>query len=146
MSSRPYSADLAADLLLRRMVIASGLAFTLLGILVIVGLAMPAFWKGLGSSAWVVAGVARVTRLARGYRQYSGIRVHAHGGIELLCGDRAAVDARLLPGSIVLPGYAWLRIGLEDGGTCAELLRCNMGENEAWRRLQVIWRHLGGGR
>ena len=51
--------------------------------------------------------------------------------------------ASLLSGSLVLPGVAWLRISVGTGPAYGELLTGNPRKNEDWRRLLVIWRHIG---
>lgn len=143
MSSPPYSTDLDADPSLRLVVLWSGLGMTLAGIPVIAGLPVPAGWKVPASAAWALAGVWQVFALRAAYRRYSGVRLYADGSIEVLRPGDVGKKARLLDGSFVLPRLAWLRIRTEDGRTSGELMRGRLPENEAWRRLQVIWRHLG---
>jgi hypothetical protein len=134
------------DPLLRGIVLWSGCILLLLGVLVIAGLPWPASWRGFTTLVWLALCVRELRNLAAAYRQYRALRIHADGSIELRQEDDEAASARLLPGSIVLPGLAWLRLELEDGSASGELLRGNTGEDEAWRRLQVIWRHLGAAR
>lgn len=118
----------------------------LAGVLVIAGLRLPAAWLLPAGAAWTLAGLWQVSALRATYRHYNRIRLHADGRLEVLRSNEPDERARLLDGSFVLPGLAWLRIRLEDGRTSGELLRGDIRENQAWRRLQVIWRHLGRGR
>jgi hypothetical protein len=144
MSSPSYSADLVTEPLLRRIVLGSGVALLCGGQVVIASLPLPGSWRALAMFAWTVSVVRELLHLAASYREYRAVRISSDGSVEILGKDQATARARLLPGSLVLPGLAWLRLGLEGNRTSGELLRGNAGENEAWRRLQVIWRHLGG--
>ena len=121
----------------------SGFLLMLVGLLVIAGLPLSAAWQGLAMAAWGAACTRELRNLARAYRQYRAIRVYSDGTMETRPAETAVAGAQLLPGSIVLPGLAWLRLRLENGSTSGELLRGNIREDEDWRRLQVIWRHLG---
>ena len=132
--------------MLRGIVLSSGLILLLLGVFVIAGLPWPASWRGLSTLVWLVLCVRELRILAMAYRQYRALQIFADGSVEIRREDDEAAGARLLPGSMVLPGLAWLRLELEDGSASGELLRGNTGEDEAWRRLQVIWRHLGAAR
>jgi len=51
--------------------------------------------------------------------------------------------ARLLPGSMLLRRVGWIRWDDGCGRQYAELLRGRSRESDDWRRLQVIWRHIG---
>ena len=144
MSSPPYSADLRAEPLLRRIVLWSGIALSLTGVFLIATLSLPGSWRVVGSGVWAAFSIRELLALARAYRRYRALRIYSDGSIEVGMGDATTTGARLLPGSIVLPRLAWLRLRLDGGATSGELLRGNIGENEAWRRLQLIWRHLGG--
>jgi hypothetical protein len=144
MSSPPYSTDLPTEPLLRRVVLWSGIVLLLVGVVVIAGLPLPGYWGLIAVGVWVAAGSRELLALAGAYRRYRALRIYSDGSIEVRREDASTASARLLPGSIVLPRLAWLRLRLEGGPTSGELLRGDTGENEAWRRLQVIWRHMGG--
>jgi len=131
--------------MLRRVVLWSGLALVLVGTFVIAGLSVGPAWSVPAGIAWTLGGVWQAFRLRATYGYYQGLRLHADGHIELRRPDGSREAAQLLSGSFVLPGFAWFRIRLADGRTSGQLLRGNMQENEAWRRLQVVWRHLGAG-
>jgi hypothetical protein len=121
----------------------SGFALMLVGLVIVAGLPLPAAWRGLVMVAWCAVCGRELSHLASAYRQYRAVRIFSDGSTELCGAGTAVTSAQLLPGSIVLPGLAWLRLRLENGRTSGELLRGNIREDEAWRRLQVIWRHLG---
>jgi len=57
------------------------------------------------------------------------------------CPSGASIEA----GSVVLWHFAWLRFRTENGRRHVELMRRKTAQNKDWRRLQVIWRHLGAG-
>lgn len=68
----------------------------------------------------------------------------AGGAVEVVGQDGGWRAATLQNGSVVLSEFAWLRIETCDGRKVVELLRGNCRKNKEWRRLQMIWRHLGG--
>ena len=94
-----------------------------------------AVWLGLCGHEWVA--------LWRGYTRSRGLRIAAGGHVERECRDGSWQPARLCAGSIVLPRVAWLRIDPPNMSPYAEPLRGDCSESEDWRRLQVIWRHVG---
>ena len=121
----------------------SGLALMLVGFALIAGLPLSGGWRGLAMLTWGGACWRDLLSLAGAYRQYRSVRIFSDGSTELRRAEATVASAQLLPGSVVLPRLAWLRLRLEDGSTSGELLRGNIREDEDWRRLQVIWRHLG---
>jgi hypothetical protein len=128
---------------LRRVVLSSGLAASGIGILVIATLDIGIFWRCLAVPAWIGWSAREMRVIADGYKRFGRIRVDFEGNLELLVGAVDWVPARLLSGSVVLEKYAWLFIKPRNGCRYAELVRGDSLENQAWRRLQVIWRHLG---
>jgi hypothetical protein len=110
-------------------------------------LAMPLAWEWClaASCLWVFISAAELRVIAQGNKQYRGFRIDATGTAALLTQDGDWLPATLLAGSIVLPSLAWLRFKDHEGRHRSELIACNCPENKAWRRLQVIWRHLGAG-
>jgi hypothetical protein len=110
-------------------------------------LALPIAWKWClaASCLWMLIGERELRVIANGNKQFRGIRIDANGAAALLTRDGDWLPATLLAGSVVLPSLAWLRFKGQDGHHQAELIACKCPENKAWRRLQVIWRHLGAG-
>ncbi len=113
------------------------------GLLVIVTLPLAPAWRWACAAAWLAASVLRLARLLWGFARCDRIRLVADGSLAVTRVRGPAVPARLLPGSVVLSSLAWLRIGFDDGGDSVELLAGDARKSDAWRRLQVIWRHLG---
>lgn len=143
MSSTAYSTELRPDRRLRRAVQISGLVATILGLVVILSMPVDGRWRAGVSLAWLLFGLRELRTIRVAYSRYCRIRIDAVGDIDLetTSGDRHA--GRLLPGSVVLPGLAWLRLAAADGPVFGEFLLRNAQENKQWRRLQVIWRHFG---
>lgn len=102
-------------------------------------------FKLLGAAAWLAVGGRDLWLIAKGYKQCEHIRVHHDGSVQVRAADGRCVTATLSAGSIVTAGLAWLRIELPGGRQYRLLLRGKAMENKDWRRLQVIWRHLGAG-
>lgn len=113
----------------------------------VVCLSMPLGWEWrlAASSLWLLVSERELRVMANGYKRYRGIRLDANGDAALLTRDGDWSPATLLAGSLVLPSLAWLRLKDQDGRQRVELIACKCPENKAWRRLQVIWRHLGAG-
>ena len=141
MSSSTYSATIAADDSLRRLVMLLGLACSLLGALMIVWLPIAPMSRTLGMIAWFFWSGRELLTYWRVYRRWSGIRVAADGTIDVQ-GDGRHVAARVLPGSLVLAQVAWLRMRADNGDQWGELMAGNHRESDEWRRFQVIFRHL----
>jgi hypothetical protein len=53
------------------------------------------------------------------------------------------VSGELLSGSIVHRRFAWIRVRSNCGLLITEFLRGDARASPEWRRLQVIWRHIG---
>lgn len=102
-------------------------------------------WRLAASCLWMLASERELRVIARGYERYKGIRIDAYGAAALLTQDGDWLPATLLAGSIVLPSLVWLRFKDHNGRHRAELIARKCPENKGWRRLQVIWRHLGAG-
>ena len=146
MSSTPYSTELNPDPRLRQFVLVSSALLHATGVAVIALLPVPAHWRWLGAALWAVAGLREIHSVACGFRQCRRIRIDSSGATELLREQGEWTAAEIQTGSVVLNRFAWLRLRLADGSRCVELLQGNTRDNEAWRRFQLIWRHLGGAR
>lgn len=143
MSSSAFSAEFIADSRLRCAVLLSGGTLAALGLLVIMLLPVHFALRVTGAVAWAVASGIELLRLQRAYSRYVGLRV-CHDGtmrVQQRGGDWQA--ARLLPGSLLLRRTAWIRVQSERGEVFAELLRGECRRSVNWRRLHVIWRHIG---
>ena len=145
MSSHIYSAELTPDPLLRRVVLWSGAGATLVGIILITALPIAAHWRAATGIAWLLLNGHDLVLIAKGNKRCKRIRLLQNGAAEVLTPTGSWVAVTLLAGSIVLPRIAWLRFAADDGSRYAELIRGKRAQNQHWRRLQVIWRHLGAG-
>lgn len=143
MSSNAFSTELEPSPRLRRLVLASGIALQLLGQLVISQMSVDPAVRIAASGAWSLLGVLQLRRLIRGYRACRRLRIHADGSAEIADAGGAWRGAKLQPGCVVLERVAWLRLDAGRRQKFAELLVGNSRQSNAWRRLQVIWRHLG---
>lgn len=99
----------------------------------------------LGVTVWTLLMAVDGCVHALSQRRCRGIRVYADGSACIQ--DAAGVwqQTVLSRDCIVLPTYAWLKLTTVDGTRYYELLRGSCRESEQWRRLQVIWRHMGSG-
>ena len=144
MSYSKFSAELRPDVVLRRLVLISGVVLGAMGALMIVAMSLPAAALVAGSAVWLAVCAREIRTLRRGFAHCRALRFKSDGTLWLLDADGAWRAARLAPGSIVLRRLAWIRCVTSQGCQCAELLRGNCRQSEDWRRLQVIWRHVGG--
>ncbi len=145
MSSHTYSTELSPDPFLRRVVILCGIAAAVVGLATILALSMPPVWRAFAALVWLIMNGQELVLIAKGYKRCRRIRIGHGGDVELLGPDGSWMPATLVSGSVVLRKYAWLRFKTREGQRCAELVRAKSTQNKEWRRLQVIWRHLGAG-
>lgn len=142
-ASTSYSAEIRPDRSLRRVVLASGALLFLAGLALVPFVAVSPFlkaglavtWAGLCGREWWALRCAYAT---------GGVLLIAAGGqVERQRRDGTWEPARLSEGSVVLQRIAWLRVAPRNGPPYAELVRPKSDRSEDWRRLQVIWRHIG---
>lgn len=143
MSSSTFSTELTPNPRLRRIVVLSGCCTTVLGLVTILTLSIGPQLSLAAAAVWLMLSVRELRVITRGYKCCRGIRIAANGDVAVRISERDWRTARLASGSVVLAGLAWLRIETHDGQRFAELLSGNCRKNKKWRRLQVIWRHLG---
>ena len=129
----------------RNIVVGTGAAALFLGGLAFLLLPLAWDFKLPGTAAWCILGARDLWLITRGYKRCERIRVHHDGAVQVWAPDGHCIAATLGAGSIVTNGLAWVRIRPRGGGRYGLLLRCKAAENKDWRRLQVIWRHLGAG-
>lgn len=145
MSSTPYCAELKPDTRLRQLVVGCGLVSMVTGLVILAGMDLERRWTAAAAMIWLLASGWQLFVITSGYKQIRCLRIFGSGAVELEVPGGGWLAAKLLPGSIVLDHLAWLRIVTAEGCQHRELVRRKSSENEAWRRLQVIWRHLGAG-
>ena len=141
MSSSKYSAEIRLDRRLRRVVLISGvvLALTGGGLVLLLPIGIPAKLAAL--LAWIGWSARELLTHRRVYGRWSALELSADGESRLF-GCEECCAATVLPGSIVLPELAWLRIRAENGDVWGELVAGNHRQCKEWRRFQVIFRHL----
>jgi len=113
------------------------------GLALLLVIAFAAALKGVLAITWI--GLCGYEWLAfwRGYAVGGNLRIAAGGSVDRQCSDGTWQPARLCPGSLVMPRFAWLRVAPAGARPYAELVIAAGHETEDWRRLQVIWRHIG---
>ena len=128
---------------MRQIVVAAAWAAMSLGLITIISLPIDGLLRAAGSSVWLTAMGRELIVISSAHKRFGRIRIHSDGQVELHDNDGHWQAATIGNGSIVLPKLAWLRIKPASGGRYNVLLRRNSLQSEQWRRLQVIWRHLG---
>jgi hypothetical protein len=130
---------------LRRIVLVAGLAGATGGAAGIAALPVAANWRIAALLLWALICGRDLWLIAIAYRSCVRIRIEHTGNMLVYAGDNCCSRATLGAGSVVLRDFAWLRFRAENGRRHVELLRRRTSQNKDWRRLQVIWRHLGAG-
>jgi hypothetical protein len=143
VSSNTYSACLTPDPWLRIIVLISGRLLVAAGLLVILSLYIDVVWRAFGCLAWGAFGWFELRRLVLGFDACKAIRVDSSGEFAILNNDDEWVSASLLTGSVLLQKLGWICLEDRSGQVFFELIRGDARRSHHWRRLQVIWRHIG---
>ena len=143
MSSNSYSAYLTPDPWLRIVVLTSGRLLLAAGLALILTLDLDAAIRAAGSLLWMAVGRFELRRLQNGFNFCQAVRMHSDGHVEVLNTRMEWQSCCLLSGSLLLRNLAWLRLQPASGPTLAEPFRGSARDSHDWRRLQVIWRHIG---
>ena len=143
MSSSTYSACLIPDSRLRRVVYRSGIGFSALGIALIWYLPQAHETLLLATLVWIVLHTWQLRRLRLGWRNCRAIRVLPGPAFEVESRKGDWLPAEIKSGSFVIGRVAWLRLTTDEAAEIAELLLRSPRRCNNWRRLQVIWRHIG---
>ena len=125
---------------------ATGIAAAIGGIIAVVSLPFALGWRALGAGLWALASCYELRAITRAHRNCQLVRIEQDGNILVTMTDGSCMPATLSAGSVVIASFAWLRFTAENGRRHVELFRRESPGNKDWRRLQVIWRHLGAGR
>ena len=145
MSSNTFSSELTPDPLLRCLVIGTGIAAMAGGVIAIAGLPFAGSWRSLWAVLWTIVACYELKAIADGNRHCQRLRIEQDGSMQITVASGCCIPATLSAGSVVLGSFAWLRFTAENGRRHVELIRRESPGNKDWRRLQVIWRHLGAG-
>lgn len=147
MSSTAYFAEIRPDPMLRRIVLASGAVLALAGIPLILILPVAPALRALSVSVWLVMMAIELSRARRAWYACHALRFFADGTVVVLNPERIWQPATLISGSVLLRNLGWIRlsVALPSGKrlVLGECLRGDGSESADWRRLQVIWRHVG---
>ena len=143
MSSISYSTCLTPDPWLRITVLTSGQLLIAAGIVLILTFNLDIAIRATRCFAWFIAGCYELAHIERGFESCNAVRLSSDGEIAVLNNDQEWLPVTLQTGSIVLRNYAWLRLRAANGDNFVELMHGNSRQSEEWRRLQVIWRHIG---
>ena len=143
MSSTEYSAALQTDPRLRRIVTGSGVLLGLIGILVILQLPVDSWVRVSACALWITSSIREYRQLQRGWAECHALRFSGTGDVAILGGDGVWHPARRESGGVLLRNVGWIRLRDHRGVVFGELLFGNERNSRDWRRLQVIWRHVG---
>jgi hypothetical protein len=123
----------------------AGVTATALGCGIILALSIPNLWRAVAGVVWLLTNTRQILVIAKGHKRCQRIRLEHDGAMLVMAPDGNWFPATLLAGSVVLSNIAWLRFRSGDGQRFVELIYEKCPKNKSWRRLQVIWRHLGTG-
>lgn len=143
MSLTEFSTELTPEPGLRRVVVVSGVAMLALGLVVVAAMSVTLPVRACIAAVWLLLVSRQLRALFRHNAMVRGIRIYADGSAEIADAAGAWHPATLAPGSMVLERLAWLRLDTGAGPQAGELLAGNARKNKGWRRLQMIWRHMG---
>jgi hypothetical protein len=146
VSSIAYFAELRPDPQLRRIVLCTGSSLAACGLVVIASLPWSPALLFSGGAAWAGLSGWELLRLRRAWIDSLRLRVGADGGVMILGADGEWCPASLLDGGVLLRRWGWVRLRSGSGTVFAEPLRGSCRKSHDWRRLQVIWRHVGDAR
>ncbi len=130
---------------MRRIVISTGIAAVAGGLVAIISLPFAGGWRTLAAVIWTVTFWYELREILRGNKACQRIRIEQDGNMQVTMAEGCCMPATLSAGSVVLDSFAWLRFTAENGCRHVELVRRKSSRIKDWRRLQVIWRHLGAG-
>lgn len=143
MSSTGYCAEIRPEPFLRRVVFASGIVLAAAGIPLLIILPLDLAETLFACHAWCAWCAWELIGLRRGQRACHALRIASDGTVSVQGPGGQWKSGRLLPGSILLRHVGWLRISIGTGRAGGELVRGHCREGQDWRRLQVIWQHVG---
>ena len=146
MSSIAFVAELKPDRQLRRWFFSSVLLFCAAGIWTVSNLAISTELRWLGGVGWAFAVLARGGIMLATQLRYPIVRIHADGSALLQNAQGEWCSATMSDNCVILANFAWLDLLLVDNTRYSVLVRGKSRKSQQWRRLQVIWRHMGSGR
>lgn len=128
----------------------SGLAAMLIGMVIIVLLEVPIWWRWIIGVLWLADCLSGLRNLAQGAQWAHQIALDSSGGVDVLTAGGRTERAELRSGTVVLSNFAWLRIGTCRGRQYSGLFIRKRTSPADWHNLQLLWRqsreafgHLG---
>ena len=143
MSSTAYFAEITPEPALRRIVLWSGVTLVVVACVIILSLPLAPWLRLAACGLWTALAGRELRHLQRAWRACRRLRFSADGGIELLEADGQWHAASLEAGSVLLQKAGWVRLRNRHGDRYGELFCGDPRRSPDWRRLQVIWRHVG---
>jgi hypothetical protein len=143
VSSTEYFAEFRPDPCLCRVVSWSGAALAAVGLVACTFLALPPAVRIAASLSWCGLAAIELLRLHRSTRSCTAFRILGDGTAAVRARDGDWRPATLMAGSILLRRYGWLRLRTPGGRVIMQPVRGSVRDSRDWRRLQVIWRHVG---
>jgi hypothetical protein len=143
VSSDAYLTEIYPDARLRRVVLATGTLLAVAGVVLIAYLPFPLLVKMVGVLTWSVCVTWELTRLANAYAACRALRFSSEGDIAVQAHDLEWHTAAIASGGLLLRRVGWIRVTTGSGDTFGELVCGNCRLDRNWRRLHVIWRHVG---
>ena len=147
MSSTAYFAEIRPDPGLRRIVLASGAVLAVAGVPLIQVLPAAPEIRALATFMWLALAARELSRARLAWNSCHAMRFFADGTVVVGIPGQIWQPAALLSGGVLLRNLGWIRllVTLPTGQklVLGEFLRGNGRESDDWRRLQVIWRHIG---
>lgn len=140
MSSDRFSCELTPHELLRKCLIAGGLAAGLSGVVLILMMPLGGGWRLALCLLWIASSSLELRSQWRGMRRIDRIRIHPGGRVEGAGRDGEWQSLEVLRGSMVLERCAWLRLRFGDGLYYGEWLWRDGTRAGDWHRLQLVWR------
>ena len=143
MSSIAYFAEIIPDPFLRRIVLWSGVLLCIVAILVILNLPMDLWARLALSVGWAALSVRELRQLRAGWAECRRLRISPDREIAVLQASDEWCEAQWVTGGVLLQKIGWIRVRNRHGVVFGELLCGDVRASPDWRRLQVIWRHVG---
>ena len=143
MSSSAFFAEVRPDSRLRRIVLWSGGLLGVAGVLIILNLPTGGWAQLALAIGWSVLSVRELRQLRQGWADCRCLRFTPDGKIAVLCADARWRSAHWEAGGVLLRKVGWIRLRNHRGALVAEPLRGDSRASADWRRLHVIWRHIG---
>ena len=147
MSSTAYFAEIHPDPASRRIVLASGVALSLAGVSLALILPLAAEIRALMTFLWLALAACELSRARHAWYSCQALRFFADGTVAMLIPGQTWQPASLLSGGVLLRQLGWIRVSvvLPNGRklVLGDFVRGDGRKSADWRRLQVIWRHIG---